>query len=75
MKIPNIVVPTLAIMVGIKYILVETTQSNLIAAVFGGQDAMLARVMYLLACLLVLWKIIPLLRAGSTSGTAAQTSR
>lgn len=71
MKILSIVTLPLVIVVGINWVLVKAAQFDLVTAVFGSQDAMLARLMYLLACLLVLWQVIPLLRAGS----AAQAGR
>lgn len=75
MKIPYIVILTFVIMAGIKYGLVEATQFDLTAAVFGSKEVMLAPLVYLLVCLLLLWQITPLLRAGTAGGTSAQASR
>ncbi|MCA0184419.1 MAG: DUF378 domain-containing protein [Proteobacteria bacterium] len=68
----SILTLALVIVVGINWVLVEAAQLDLIAAVFGGQEALLAGLLYLLFCLSVLRQIIPLLRAGSGVGTAVQ---
>ena len=50
-------------------------QFDLVAALFGGQDAMLARVVYTLVGLSARWQIVPLLSAGSTGEVRAQAHR
>jgi hypothetical protein len=50
-------------------------QFDLVAALFGGQDAMLARVVYALVGVSALWQIAPLLGAGSTGELRAQAHR
>lgn len=75
MDILNIVTFTLAIIAGINRGPVEAAQFDLVAAVAGGQDAILAWLLSLLFCLLALWKIIPLLRAGGAGRAVAQESR
>ena len=47
-------------------------QFDLVATIFGGQDALLARVVYVLVGLSALWQILPLLQAGSTGEVQAQ---
>lgn len=75
MKTLNIVTLTLVIIGGINWGLVGAAQFDLVAAVFGGQDAALARVVYLLVGLSALWQIMPLIRAGSAGEVRAQASR
>lgn len=69
MKTLNIVTLALVIIGGINWGLVGAAQFDLVAAIFGGQDAMLARAVYVLVGLSALWQIVPLLR-GSSSGVA-----
>ena len=75
MKILNIVTLALVIVGGINWGLVGAFQFDLVAALFGGQDAMLARLVYLLVGLSALWQIMPLVRAGSAGEVRAQASR
>lgn len=69
MKTLNIVTLALVIIGGINWGLVGAAQFDLVAAIFGGQDAMLARLVYVLVGLSALWQIVPLLR-GNSSGVA-----
>ena len=48
------------------------TQFDLVATLFGGQDAPLSRLVYVLVGLSALWQIVPLLRAGSVGGVRAE---
>ena len=50
-------------------------QFDLVAAIFGGQDAALARLVYVLVGLSALWQIVPLLKAGSAGEVRAQSAR
>ncbi len=75
MKILSIVTLAFVIVVGINSVLVEAVQFDLAAAVFGSKEVMLAPLVYLLVCLLLLWQITSLLRAGTAGGTSAQASR
>ena len=47
---------------GINWLLVGLFQFDLVAAIFGGQDAALSRIIYILVGLSALWQIGPLLR-------------
>lgn len=69
MKTLNIVTLALVIIGGINWGLVGAAQFDLVATIFGGQDAMLARLVYVLVGLSALWQVVPLLR-GSNSGAA-----
>ena len=75
MKILNIVTLALVIIGGINWGLVGAFQFDLVAALFGGQDAALARVVYVLVGLSALWQIMPLVRAGSSGEVRAQAGR
>jgi uncharacterized membrane protein YuzA (DUF378 family) len=53
----------LAIIGGINWGLVGAFQFDLVAAIFGGQDAALARLVYILVGLSALWQLVPFFRA------------
>ncbi len=75
MKALNIVTLLLVIVGGINWGLVGALQFDLVAAIFGGQDAPLARVVYVLVGLSALWQIMPLLKAVSVDEVRAQAHR
>lgn len=73
MKTINVVTLVLVIIGGINWGLVGAAQFDLVAAIFGGQDAMLARVVYLLVGLSALWQVGALVNPGmgaAVPGTA-----
>ena len=65
MKTLNLVTLVLQIVGGLNWGLVGAFQFDLVAALFGGQDALLARVVYVLVGLSALWQVVALLRPGS----------
>ncbi len=75
MKTLNLVTLALVIIGGINWGLVGFAQFDLVATIFGGQDALLARVVYALVGLSALWQIVPLLKAGDTGEVRAQARR
>jgi uncharacterized membrane protein YuzA (DUF378 family) len=75
MKVMNLVTLALLIVGGINWGLVGVAQFDLVAALFGGQDAAVARLVYALVGVSALWQIIPLLGAGSTNEVRAQAHR
>ncbi|NYZ61923.1 DUF378 domain-containing protein [Luteimonas deserti] len=75
MKAINIITLVLIIVGGINWGLVGLAQFDLVAAIFGGQDAPLARAVYVLVGLSALWQLVPLFRAISTDETHAQSHR
>lgn len=75
MKAINIITLVLVIIGGINWGLVGLAQLDLVAALFGGQDAPLARVVYVLVGLSALWQIVPLMKAGSTGEVRAEARR
>jgi uncharacterized protein len=75
MKAINIITLVLVIVGGINWGLVGLAQFDLVAAIFGGQDALLARIVYVLVGLSALWQIIPLMNAGKAGEARAQAHR
>ena len=75
MKAINILTLVLLIVGGINWGLVGLAQFDLVAAIFGGQDALLARVVYTLVGLSALWQIVPLMKAGSAGEVRAEARR
>ena len=63
MKVLNIATLALVIIGGINWGLVGAAQFDLVASIFGGQDAMLARLVYVLVGLSALWQILPLMQS------------
>lgn len=62
MKAINVITLVLLIVGGLNWGLVGLFQFDLVAALFGGQDAALSRVVYTLVGLSALWQLIPLFR-------------
>src|SRR5690554_3900010 len=56
----NVITLVLLIIGGINWGLVGLAQFDLVAALFGGQDALLARIVYVLVGLSALWQLVPL---------------
>ena len=72
MKALNLVTLLLIILGGINWLLVGAFQFDLVAAIFGGQDAALARIVYILVGLSALYQLVPFFRAMSTGEVAAE---
>lgn len=72
MKALNLVTLLLIIIGGINWLLVGAFQFDLVAAIFGGQDAVLARIVYLLVGLSALYQLVPFFRAMSSDEVMAQ---
>ncbi|KFB10507.1 MULTISPECIES: DUF378 domain-containing protein [Nitratireductor] len=68
----NAITLLLIIVGGINWLLVGLFGFDLVAAIFGGQDALLARIVYILVGLSALWQIMPLMRSFSGSEAHAQ---
>ncbi|HZX80842.1 MAG TPA: DUF378 domain-containing protein [Lysobacter sp.] len=75
MKALNLITLALVIIGGINWGLVGAFQFDLVAAIFGGQDAPLSRLVYILVGLSALWQLIPLFRGGRVGETRAQAAR
>ena len=63
MKMLNVATLTLVIVGAVNWGLVGLFQFDLVAALFGGQDAALSRIVYSLVGLAGLYQIVPLLSA------------
>ncbi|MDR0181652.1 DUF378 domain-containing protein [Lysobacter arvi] len=76
MRAINFITLLLLIIGGINWGLVGAAQFDLVAAIFGGQDAPLARVVYVLVGLSALWQLGPLFRgAGAAAEGRAHVTR
>ena len=75
MKSLNIVTLVLVIVGGINWGLVGLFQLDLVAAIFGGQEALLSRIVYVLVGLSALWQVMPLLGAVKTDEVRAEAHR
>jgi len=75
MKTLNLVTLALLIIGGINWGLVGAAQFDLVATIFGGQDALLARLVYIVVGLSALWQILPLMRAGEMGEPRAEARR
>ncbi len=62
MKSLNLLTLVLLIVGGLNWGLVGAFQFDLVAALFGGQDALLSRVVYVLVGVSALWQLIALMR-------------
>lgn len=70
MKALNLVTLVLLIVGGLNWGLVGAFQFDLVASLFGGQDAMLSRVVYLLVGLSAVWQIVALARPAEHASLA-----
>jgi uncharacterized protein len=75
MKYLNLITLILVIVGGINWGLVGFAQFDLVAALFGGQSAGLARLVYILVGLSALWQLVPLSRAFSVGEVPAERAR
>lgn len=72
MKTLNVVTLALIIIGGINWLLVGAFQFDLVAALFGGQQAALSRLVYVVVGLSALWQILPWTRALSLDESRAE---
>lgn len=68
----NIITLVLVIVGGLNWGLVGLFQFDLVAAIFGGQNSALARIVYSLVGVSAVWQLIPLVRSFSDGETTAQ---
>jgi uncharacterized membrane protein YuzA (DUF378 family) len=66
----NLITLLLIIIGGINWLLVGLFQLDLVAALFGGQEAALSRLVYILVGLSALWQLVPFSRSLGGSTTA-----
>ncbi len=75
MKAINILTLFLVIVGGINWGLVGLFQFDLVAALFGGQQAALSRLVYVLVGASALWQLYPLVQASQSGQVAAERNR
>ena len=74
MRAINIITLILLIVGGINWGLVGLAQFDLVAALFGGQDAALSRIVYTLVGISAVWQLIPLARSFSAGEARAEAN-
>lgn len=74
MRALNLVTLLLVIVGGINWLLVGIADTDLVATIFGGQDSVLSRIVYILVGLSALWQLMPFARAISIGETAAEAN-
>jgi uncharacterized protein len=72
MRALNVISLILLIVGGLNWGLVGLFQFDLVAALFGGSDSTLSRLVYILVGVSALWQIKPLFQSFSTAETIAQ---
>lgn len=72
MRAMNLITLVLVIIGGINWGLVGAFQLDLVAAIFGGQESILSRLIYILVGLSALWQLMPLSRSFSEGEVAAE---
>jgi uncharacterized protein len=75
MKPLNLITLLLVIIGGLNWGLVGLFQFDLVAAIFGGQDAGLARIVYILVGASAVWQLIPLFKAFGSDEPSALKGR
>ena len=72
MRALNIITLLLIIVGGLNWLLVGLFQFDLVAAIFGGEQALLSRIVYILVGLSALWQLMPLFRSFGDDEAVAQ---
>ena len=72
MRSLNIITLLLIIVGGVNWLLVGLFEFDLVAALFGGQTAIVSKIVYVLVGLSALWQLVPLARSFSDGETVAQ---
>ena len=75
MKALNLITLLLIIIGGINWLLVGAFQFDLVATLFGGQQAALSRIVYVLVGLSAIYQLIPFSKAMSTGEVVAERGR
>ncbi|WP_011580816.1 MULTISPECIES: DUF378 domain-containing protein [Chelativorans] len=68
----NVVTLILLIIGGLNWLLVGLFQVDLVASIFGGQEAAVSRVIYVLVGLSALWQLMPLFKSFNEDEAMAQ---
>jgi len=72
MRALNIITLILVIIGGLNWGLVGLFQFDLVATLFGGQTAIISRIVYVLVGLSAVWQLVPLARSFSDGEVRAQ---
>jgi uncharacterized protein len=72
MRAINLITLLLVIVGGLNWLLVGVANFDLVAALFGGQQAMLSKIVYVLVGLSALWQLMPFFRAMQIGETRAE---
>jgi uncharacterized membrane protein YuzA (DUF378 family) len=75
MKALNLITLLLIIIGGINWLLVGAFQFDLVATLFGGQQATLSRIVYILVGLSAIYQLVPFSRALSAGEVTAERNR
>lgn len=75
MKALNLITLLLVIIGGINWLLVGALDYDLVAGIFGGQEAMLSRLVYVLVGLSALYQLVPFSKALSIGEERAEGAR
>jgi uncharacterized protein len=68
----NVITLVLVIVGGLNWLLVGLFQLDIVAALFGGQQALLSRIVYILVGASAIWQLVPLVQSFSTDEPYAQ---
>ncbi|AZB66279.1 hypothetical protein SAMN05421763_10871 [[Luteovulum] sphaeroides subsp. megalophilum] len=74
MRSLNLITLCLIIIGGLNWLLVGLFQFDLVAAIFGGQQAILARIVYILVGLSALWQLSVFFKAMKTDTVHAESA-
>lgn len=74
MRTMNLITLLLVIVGGLNWLLVGLFQFDLVAALFGGQDAALSMIIYVLVGLSAAWQLMPFARAMSIGEAEAEAN-
>ncbi|MFN3509510.1 MAG: DUF378 domain-containing protein [Allorhizobium sp.] len=74
MRALNLITLLLVIVGGLNWLLVGLANVDLVATLFGGQDTMLATIVYVLVGLSALWQLVPFFKAMSVGETRAEAN-
>jgi len=68
----NVITLILLIVGGLNWLLVGLFQVDLVASIFGGQQAVVSRIIYILVGLSALWQLMPLIKSFGEDEALAQ---
>lgn len=75
MRVLNIITLVLIIVGGLNWLLVGLADLDLVAALFGGRQSLLATIVYVLVGLSAVWQLVPLSKSLSIGQPQAEANR